>query len=76
MQKERYITTGEFARLLGVSKHTLFYYDKIGLFSPEVKGENDYRYYSFSQVEVFEIITTLRDLEVPLSDIFFTADQI
>lgn len=32
MNQERYIKTGEFAKLVGVTKHTLFYYDKIGLF--------------------------------------------
>lgn len=69
MPKERYVKTGEFARLLGVSKHTLFYYDKIGLFSPEIKTKNGYRYYSFNQMDTFEIISTLRELEVPLSEI-------
>ena len=48
MNQERYIKTGEFAKLVGVTKHTLFYYDKIGLFSPEIKLENGYRFYSFS----------------------------
>lgn len=69
MLKERYVKTGEFARLLGVSKHTLFYYDEIGLFSPEIKTENGYRYYSFNQLDTFEIISTLRELEVPLNEI-------
>ena len=32
-QSELYFTTGEFARILGVRKHTLFHYDEIGLFS-------------------------------------------
>ena len=27
--------SGEFVALMGVSKHTLFHYDDIGLFSPE-----------------------------------------
>lgn len=27
-----YISTSEFAKLVGVSKHTLFYYDKEGVF--------------------------------------------
>ena len=30
----QYLTTGEFARLCGVSKHTLFHYDELGVFSP------------------------------------------
>lgn len=32
MNNERYITTGEFAKLTGVTKHTLFYYDKMVCF--------------------------------------------
>ena len=39
MNQERYIKTGEFAKLVGVTKHTLFYYDKIGLFSGDQAGE-------------------------------------
>lgn len=33
----QYLTTGEFARLCGVSKHTLFHYDELGVFSPAVR---------------------------------------
>ena len=44
--KQNYFTTGEFAKLVGVTKHTLFHYDKIGIFSPEIKEDNYYRYYS------------------------------
>lgn len=69
MNKESFITTGEFARLTGVTKHTLFYYDEIGLFSPEIKKENGYRYYSVSQIEVFEVIYTLKELGVSLEEI-------
>ena len=39
-KSELYFTTGEFARILGVRKHTLFHYDEIGLFSPALKEEN------------------------------------
>lgn len=39
MNKDRYLTTGEFAKLAGVTKHTMFYYDEIGLFSPEIKQQ-------------------------------------
>lgn len=69
MNKESFITTGEFARLTGVTKHTLFYYDEIGLFSPEIKKENGYRYYSVSQIEVFDVIYTLKELGVSLEEI-------
>ncbi len=67
--KQNYFTTGEFAKLVGVTKHTLFHYDKIGIFSPEIKGDNDYRYYSVFQIEVFYVIATLKELDMPLKDI-------
>ena len=54
---------------MGVTKHTLFHYDEIGLFRPEKKGENGYRYYSMAQIEVFDVIYTLKDLDMPLSEI-------
>ena len=46
MDKNNYVTTGEFAKLAGVSKDTLFHYEKIGLFKPEIVCKNEYRYYS------------------------------
>lgn len=70
MDKKIYLTTGEFAKLAGVTKHTLFYYDEIGLFSPEIKNEeNGYRYYSISQLEVLDVIYILRELNMPLNEI-------
>lgn len=65
----QYFTTGEFAKLVKVSKHTLFYYDKVGIFSPELILNNNYRYYAFQQIEVFRVITILRDLNMPLKTI-------
>ena len=35
MDRHEYMTTGEFASAMGVSKDTLFHYDDIGLFCPE-----------------------------------------
>ncbi|MDU4892145.1 MAG: MerR family transcriptional regulator [Clostridium sp.] len=66
---QNYFTTGEFAKLVGVTKHTLFHYDDIGVFSPEIKKDNDYRYYSVFQIEAFYVIYTLKELEMPLKEI-------
>lgn len=66
---ELYFTTGEFARILGVKKHTLFHYDQIGLLSPALKGENGYRYYFVWQMDVFEVIKALQKLGMPLEEI-------
>ena len=64
-----YFTTGEFARICGVKKQTLFHYDDIGIFRPVVTGENGYRYYSYTQSETFQVLMALRDLNVPLAEI-------
>ena len=66
MENSRTLTAGEFAKIVGVTKHTLFHYDEIGLFSPERKGKNGYRYYSIAQIEVFDVIYTLKDLDLSL----------
>lgn len=66
---KNYLTTGEFAKIVGVTKHTLFHYDQIGIFSPELKLDNDYRYYSILQLEVFEVISMLKELDMPLKEI-------
>lgn len=71
MEKESitYFTTGEFAKLCNVTKHTLFHYDETGVFTPAIKGENGYRYYSIAQIEVFNVIAALKELDMPLSKI-------
>lgn len=69
MNRNLYMTTGEFAKLMGVTKETLFHYDEIGLFCPEVVTENGYRQYSVNQVEVMDTILMLRELGMPLKEI-------
>ena len=69
INKEKYLTTGEFAQIAGVSKHTLFHYDKIGLFCPEIVLENKYRYYSVYQLDLFFVISLLKDMNMPLEEI-------
>lgn len=64
-----YFTTGEFAKILGVKKHTLFHYDEIGLFSPAIKEENGYRYYYVWQMDTFAVIRVLQKLGMSLGDI-------
>ena len=67
--KEKYFTTGEFAKICNVEKHILFYYDQIGLFSPVIKKDTGYRYYSYHQFDTFAVIRTLKRLGMSLQDI-------
>jgi DNA-binding transcriptional MerR regulator len=62
-------TIGEFADLFGVSKQTLFYYEKNQIFVPRFVKANGYRYYSLDQYFVFEIIITLRKTGLSLKKI-------
>ncbi|WP_028042504.1 MerR family transcriptional regulator [Candidatus Stoquefichus massiliensis] len=63
------LTTSQFAKLHHVNKRTLHYYDEIGLFSPLYKGDNNYRYYDYSQSIEFEYIRMLKDLHMSLEEI-------
>lgn len=62
-------TTGEFAKLCGVSKQTLLYYDRVGIFKPERVRENGYRLYTYQQFETFNVIVTLREMGTPIQEI-------
>ena len=75
MEQKMYMTTGELARLMGITKETLFHYDEIGLFQPEIVKENGYRYYAIYQMEVLNTILLLRDLGMPLKEIKFTLEE-
>lgn len=63
------LTTAQFAKLHQVNKRTLHYYDGIGLFSPKYKGENDYRYYDYSQSMDFEFIRMLKEINLSIREI-------
>lgn len=67
--ERQYFTAGEFARLFGISKQTLFYYERNQIFKPDCIDSKGYRYYSLSQYFIFEIITALRMLHIPLKKI-------
>lgn len=68
-QKTYRLSTAEFAKLHGVNKRTLHYYDAIGLFVPRAKGENKYRYYDSSQSMEFEYIRMLKELNMSIEEI-------
>lgn len=70
MKHKKYLySSGEFAKLSGVNKRTLHYYNDIGLFCPEIKGENGYHYYSCFQMIQLEMILTLRKIGLSIADI-------
>lgn len=62
-------TISEMANIFGVSRQTLIYYDKIGLFAPAEVNEKGYRFYSPTQIPLMRLICMLRDLGVDLDEI-------
>lgn len=70
MNNRNYLySSGEFAKLNNINKRTLHYYNDIGLFRPEVTGENGYHYYSCFQTVQLELILTLRRVGMSIEDI-------
>ena len=66
---ETLYTTGEFAKLCGVKKQTLFHYDEIGLLKPEFVQSNGYRRYSHNQYQTYLLISCLKEAGMSLQEI-------
>ena len=60
--KKREYHAAEFARLAGITKKTLQYYDEIGLFRPIRVEANGYRVYDVFQLDRLALIAALKDL--------------
>ena len=61
---------GELARYQKISKQTLIFYDKIGLFRPAwVDPDNGYRYYSASQIDDLDTILMMKKIGFSLAEI-------
>ena len=62
-------TISEMASIFDVTRQTLIYYDKIGLFRPAMVNDKGYRFYSPTQIPLMRLICMLRDLGVELEEI-------
>lgn len=69
MDKKNLFSSGAFARMNGINKRTLHYYNDIGLFCPAVIDENGYHYYSSFQSIQLEMILIFRKLGLSTDDI-------
>ncbi|MDF9824149.1 DNA-binding transcriptional MerR regulator/effector-binding domain-containing protein [Breznakia sp. PF5-3] len=69
LDKEVYLSIGQFARASGISRKNLIYYDSIGVFSPEIVLDNGYRYYYYRQLYTMNMIWTLKEIGMPLKEI-------
>lgn len=62
-------TISEMASLLGVTTHTLRYYEKMGLIHPEVNEDTGYRYYTVTDTRRFNLCRELRAAELSLDEL-------
>lgn len=61
---------GELAKYQNISKQTLIFYDKIGLFCPAyVDPDNGYRYYSAQQLDFLDTILIMKKIGFSLEEI-------
>ena len=61
---------GELAKYQNISKQTLIFYDKIGLFRPAyVDPDNKYRYYTTNQLDYLDTILIMKEMGFSLAEI-------
>ncbi len=67
---ENMFSIGELSKYQNISKQTLIFYDKIGLFCPEyVDPQNGYRYYSAKQIDYLDTILFMKKIGFSLKEI-------
>ena len=59
----------DFAKYSQTTRDTLLHYDRIGLLTPISRGENNYRYYSSSQLATINVVRTCQKLGMTLEEI-------
>mgnify|MGYP001313584996 FL=1 len=69
MNKEDFLTTSEFAKVCGVTKHTLFHYDDLGVLKPAMIDDKGYCFYAIKQLSTFDIIKVLKEMNISLKNI-------
>ena len=60
--------THELEKELGISKHTIFYYEKEGIVTPQ-RDENGYRSYSQDDLQKLIMVKFLRNLNISVDDV-------
>ena len=65
-----YFSIGELSKLQNISRQTLIFYDKIGLFTPAyINPENGYRYYNANQLDYLDTICIMKKIGFSLEEI-------
>lgn len=69
MNEQNYFKISEVAKLTGISRQTLIFYDKKNILKPAYVDDNDYRYYAVEQIHQVQIINMLKEFGIPLKEI-------
>lgn len=69
MHRKIYYKIGEVSKILGVSTHTLRYYDEQKIFCPSKVSSKGYRLYSIEQLEVLDKILKFRNLGLSIKEL-------
>ena len=67
--KQKMYSTGEIAKLCGITVRTVQYYDQRGLLIPTELSEGGRRVYTFEDVEKLRLLIYLRSLGLSIDDI-------
>lgn len=60
--------TNEVEKLLGLTKHTILYYEKEGFIKPE-RTNNGYRNYNEIDIQILRLVKFLREMDISIDDI-------
>ena len=67
--KDYLLSIGELSNITGVHISSLRYYDNLGILPPAyINPDTNYRYYTYSQVEIVSAIQTCIALDIPLKE--------
>lgn len=64
MNNYGHMTISEFSRFTGIKRDNLIFYDRIGLITPELRGDNGYRYYTQRQLATAFLVSSMRELKI------------
>ena len=76
IKKNEYLTIGEVAKITDVGIKAIRYYEKINILKPDfIDPVSGYRYYSFEQTHLINLIQLCLKLNIPLKDITKFIDE-
>ncbi len=75
MNQAELVPISTFSKMAEISRQTLIYYDRIGLFKPALVDDNGYRYYHFNQLDAIGVIGILKEQGMSLQHIHDHLEQ-